>query len=275
MSQFGAQKLSRGVRDILIASFAVYAVEILPAAGEYVMSYGALIPSKVGAEGQAWRLVTYMFLHDPRGPWHLVFNMLALWMFGGEIENLWGTRRFILFYIISGVCAGAVSFVMWNTPIVGASGAVLALLTVYAFYFPDRQVLMFFIFPMPVRIAVMIIGFISLAGSMSSAGGIAHLTHLGGIAVAIIYLKAQPLVCRFMTGAGVFRAQPRGSTDDGHVGARGRYFEEVIDPILQKISLHGVESLTAREREILRRASNGARRTVKDRKIIPFDFSRH
>jgi len=272
--QFGAPQLTRGVRDLLIVSFAVYAVQILPLAGGSVMEYGALVPSLAVGKGQVWRTVTYMFLHDPQGPWHLVFNMLALWMFGIEIEERWGTRRFVLFYLASGMAAGMASFLMWNTPIIGASGAVLALLTVYASYFPDRRVLMFFIFPMPVRIAVLIIGFISLAGSMSSAGGIAHLTHLGGIVVAFMYLKAEPLYGWCAAKLKIARRALGGQRATADPKGKQRYYEDVIDPILRKISVHGIESLTAHERETLTRASGRAGGRKQVRKIVPFDFSK-
>ncbi|MBD3391208.1 MAG: rhomboid family intramembrane serine protease [Chitinivibrionales bacterium] len=260
MLSYGSPGISRGVRDILIATIAVYVFQIFRVSGDFLVAYGALTPSRVLGGGQVWRLVTYLFLHDPRGPWHLAFNMLALWMFGVEVEQMWGTRRFVVFYIASGACSGLVSFLMWDATIIGASGAVLALLTVYAIYFPHRQVLMFFIFPVPVRVAVGIIGFISLVGSMGSGGGIAHVTHLGGIVVALVYVKGAPIVQRWL-----WRRRKLQTERAARAGAEQRLreerdFEERVDPILKKISEQGMASLTADELEILKRASSRGRR---------------
>jgi membrane associated rhomboid family serine protease len=269
MTQYSTPSLKPGVQNILIISVLVYAAQIMPSAGFWLTAWGSLVPSLVFTQGQIWRLATYIFLHDPQGPWHLVFNMLALWMFGSEIESIWGTRRFLQFYLISGVGAGLLSFFTWNTPIIGASGAVLALLTVYAMYFPRRQVLMFFIFPMPVWLAVIIIGFISLAGSIGSAGGIAHLTHLGGIMVALVYVKG------VQSAAWLSRRIYRQNTavtnpEDNTVR---NYDESQVDPILEKIHLHGMDSLTRQERNTLLRFSAESRK--KRGKVIPFDFKKH
>ena len=113
--------------------------------------------------------------------------MLALWMFGVELEELWGSKRFTIFYLLCGAGSGLLSIFLWNTSIIGALGAILGLLTVYACYFPDRTISMFFIFPMPVKFAVIIIGAISLWGASTGAGGIAHLMHLGGILIGLLY----------------------------------------------------------------------------------------
>ena len=272
MLSYSPPSFPKGVRTLLVATVAVYVVQIIPTIGDIVLDLGSLIPFRVFAGAQVWRLVTYLFLHDPRGPWHLVFNMLALWMFGIEIENLWGTRTFVLFYLGSGIGAGLLSFVMWHNPIIGASGAVLALLTVYAFYFPQRRVLMFFIFPMPVWLAVAIIGFISLAGSMSGPGGIAHLTHLGGILAAVIYVKLFPLLARAGGEHRRRRSEQRMRHQAEERGSQQRFFEDHVDPILKKISEQGMGSLSAEERKILRAASRRGRDGGDASKIIPFDF---
>ena len=274
MMSYGASALTKGVRNILIATVAVYVLQILPGSGIFLLEYGALIPSKVFGSAQVWRLITYIFLHDPHGPWHLAFNMLALWMFGLEIEQQWGTKRFVIFYVVSGVGAGLMSFIMWTVPIIGASGAVLALLTVYAIYFPYRKVLMFFIFPVPVRMAVAIIGVISLLGSMGSGGGIAHLTHLGGIVVALIYMKVLPLVAKALAQQERAAQEKKTRRTAEQRMDKQRFYNDVVDPILKKISQQGMQSLTKEEREILHKASRGAAKQSGKGKIIPFDFSK-
>ena len=252
---------NKGLRAILIATIAVWVCQLLPGIGGSVSALCDLVPYKTFSQGQVWRLFTYLFLHDPAGPFHILFNMLTLWMFGVELEQQWGTRRFVYFYCIAGVCSGLFSIftiaspAMWFTPVIGASGAVLALLTVYALYFPDRKILLFFLFPVNVLVAVAIFGFISLMGSMQSAGNVSHLTHLGGIAVGFFYVKGLPWV-RDRLSAARARAEAAGRRSEQRRRDRDeRYFERVVDPILKKISASGMESLTEEEKLALQDAS--------------------
>ena len=112
-----------------------------------------------------------MFLHG--GLWHILFNMLALWMFGAELERLWGTRYFLRFYLLTGVGAGILTVLfsflpfdaaheVYRSNVIGASGAVYGLLLAYGLYFPDRPIYMYFVFPIPAR------HFVILTGSMPS-----------------------------------------------------------------------------------------------------------
>jgi len=139
-----------------------------------------------------------MFVHA--GPTHLLFNMLALWMFGTELERIWGTTAFTKFYFACGVGAGLFQVVLGLLPfgfasqfyypsVVGASGAIYGVLAAYALYFPSRPIVMFLLFPVPARYAVMIMGGLSLVFAMSGGGGVAHTAHLGGLLVGYLYLK--------------------------------------------------------------------------------------
>ena len=144
-----------------------------------------------------WQLATYMFLHG--GIFHILFNMLALWMFGAELERIWGTRYFLKFYFVTGIGAGALTVLISLLPfgftqqllrvnIIGASGAVYGLLLAYALYFPDRPILLV-IFPVPAKIAVAILGLIAFYSSLSELGGVANATHVGGLVVGYLFLK--------------------------------------------------------------------------------------
>ncbi|MGD9201700.1 MAG: rhomboid family intramembrane serine protease [Chitinispirillia bacterium] len=245
---FNSSSLPRGVRNLLIFTGAVFILQVIPGIGEWIKNYGSLVPSLVYKNVQLWRIATYIFLHG--NAWHLLFNMLALWMFGVEIERMWGTKRFIIFYMIGGIGSGMLSFPMWYSHIIGASGAVLALLTVYAYYFPDRKILMFFIFPVPVRVAVIIIGAISILMSYSG-DGIAHFTHLAGIIIAIFYLKYYNQFVSLFTHFQAVNAEKTMRKQAEKKIMKDRYFEEVIDPILKKISTHGMESLSKEEQKKL------------------------
>jgi len=248
----------KGIRYLLIATIVVYIFQLIPYTEALLMEFGSLMPSQVVGKAQLWRLITYMFLHDSGNPLHILFNLLSLWMFGVEIENSWGTSRFVRFYFISGVGAGLFSLLMiffGDTLIIGASGAVLALLTAYAWYYPDRKLLLFFLFPVPVRIAVIIFGAISLAFAFQSGGGIAHITHLGGIIVAIVYLKYYNTGISWYQHIRALKAEKTMRRYAARKINRDKYYEEVIDPILKKISEQGMASLTRDERKKLKRAS--------------------
>ena len=157
-----------------------------------------LVPMWVIHEKRVWQLVTYMFIHA--GLFHILFNMLALWMFGSELERIWGTRFFLKFYFITGIGAACLTILasllpfgplqqLYASDIVGASGAVYGLLLAYALYFPDRTIY-YIVFPMPARVFVLIVGAVAFFSSLSEAGGIANATHLGGLLVAYLYLTS-------------------------------------------------------------------------------------
>jgi membrane associated rhomboid family serine protease len=146
-----------------------------------------------------WQPVTYMFLHGGIG--HIFFNMLALWMFGTELERMWGSRLFLKYYAICGVGAGATTLILSLLPIdifahlytaltVGASGALYGIYLAYGMYFPNRPIYIYFIFPVPAKYLVMIMGGITLLLSLDGpGGGVAHTTHLGGLIAGYLYLK--------------------------------------------------------------------------------------
>jgi membrane associated rhomboid family serine protease len=144
-----------------------------------------------------WQLATYMFLHG--GVFHIVFNMLALWMFGAELERTWGTRYFLKFYFVTGIGAAVLTVLLSLLPfgfarqlqdvnIIGASGAIYGLLLAYAIYFPERPILLI-VFWVPARLCVTILGAIAVFASLTEAGGVANATHLGGLLVGYLYLK--------------------------------------------------------------------------------------
>ena len=136
------------------------------------------------------------------GVFHILFNMFALWMFGAELERMWGTRYFLKFYFVTGIGAGVLTVLFSLLPfgfaeqvhysvIIGASGAIYGLLLAYAIYFPNRPIYMYMLFPIPAKIFVAIMGGIELLSSISSVqGGVANATHLCGLLVGYLYLKS-------------------------------------------------------------------------------------
>ncbi len=150
-----------------------------------------LVPYDVTHHLFLWQLATYMFLHG--GFFHLGLNMLALWMFGTELESLWGSRRFARFYFVTGIGAGICSvLVAWNSfvPTIGASGAIYGLLAAYGILFPERTILLYFVIPIKAKYFVLILGVITFWSSLSASGsGVAHVAHLGGLLFGWFYLK--------------------------------------------------------------------------------------
>jgi len=280
MMEYAAPSFPKGLRILIAVTVAVWVLQLLPGIGAALTSWFELAPYKTFGQFQVWRLGTYLFLHDPSGPMHLLFNMLTLWMFGAELEELWGTRRFVAFYFLAGAAAGLASLltvfspVMWGTPVIGASGAVLALLTVYALYFPRRKILLFFLFPVNVIVAVIIFGAISLFGAMQSVGNISHLTHLGGTAAGFLYVKGLPTINNFLEAAKARVETAKRNAERRQKNADREFYENVIDPILKKISEHGMDSLTQEEKRALeepsKRKSGGKNGS---NKIMPFNRS--
>jgi membrane associated rhomboid family serine protease len=276
-----APQLTPVVKVVLLVNVAVYLLERLPFTGPSILTWGKLVPTVTFADGQLWRLFTYMFLHDPYSVFHLLFNMLALWMFGLEIEQMWGSRRFAWFYMIGGVGSGCFSLFHLFSPtmsqvgVIGASGAVLALLTVYAWYFPDRKVLLFFILPVNIRFVVIGYAIISLFGSLHPHGIVSHLTHLGGILVAIGYLRCYPKALGWLQQRAASKTERNRRRQGEEALSRERFFEENIDPILEKISREGMESLTAQERILLKKTAKSKEHDrLKKSKVLPLDLFR-
>ncbi len=271
---FNYQSVPRGVRGIIVASVAVWILQLVPGLGPLLTQWFSLIPEQTFGHLQIWRLATYPFLHDPAGPFHLLFNMLTLWMFGTEIEELWGTGRFVRFYLTAGICSGLLSLLTvispfaWMTPVIGASGAVIALLTVYAFMFPQRQILLFFLVPVNVLVAVAIFSAVSLFGSMQGWGNISHLTHLGGILVGVFYAKGFPFFASFLKNAKITTQTLRSKTAARQETLQKENYDNRVDRILKKISDRGIESLTKEEKETLEEASKRKRGSAG--KILPF-----
>jgi len=255
---------------ILILTLAVHAIVVfMPQIGIYIVHYGGLRPFSV-ISGEVWRLLTYAFLHSTHGIFHIAFNMLGLWMFGKEIESMWGYRRFFEFYFFTAVFAGIFSLLTLlfapNINIIGASGALMALLVVYAYYFPNRQLLFFFFIPMKVRTAVIIYAIISIFGTANNTGGVAHITHLGGLAAgfAWIYIGDKfDLLIRnilaFFQNASTQKAKKEKYTFENkqsHSSSQQDFGRaETVDKILDKINEHGIHSLSSAERKILQNAS--------------------
>ena len=177
---------------LLIANIAVFMLQAV--AEPLLISYFALWPLHVSVPGLGgdggfapWQLVTYSFLHG--GLMHLLFNMLALYMFGSDIERVFGSRRYTFYYFTCVIAAALAQLIVsavgnWPPyPTVGASGGVFGLLLAFGLYFPRRMVMLIFPpIPMPAWLFVTLYGLLELfLGVTGTQQGVAHFAHLGGM----------------------------------------------------------------------------------------------
>jgi membrane associated rhomboid family serine protease len=196
---FGPGPVSTALKALIGANVAVFFAQLL---APVLTDVFGLRPSFV-IHGWLWQLASYMFLHG--GLFHILFNMLALWMFGAELERLWGTQYFLRFYFVTGIGAGILTVLfslmpfdaaqqVYHSNVIGASGAIYGLLLAYGLYFPERPIYMYMVFPIPAKYFVLIMGAIAFYLSLSGGeGGIANATHLGGLLVAYLLIKGTRL----------------------------------------------------------------------------------
>ncbi len=190
--------LPPGVKWLLIVNCAIFVLEFIATAAGYSYAFNdfSLWPRAVLTLPAVWQLFTYMFLHDPRGFGHILWNMLTLWMIGADLERDWGTKYFLKYYFLCGVGAGVCVVVAnviagnLDTRTIGSSGALFGLLLAYGILYSDRTLLFGFLFPIKAKYFVMILGAISLLGSFGpSGGGVSYVAHLGGMLIGFLYLK--------------------------------------------------------------------------------------
>lgn len=281
-------------KALLIANIVVFILGFVPA-GTYdgvavnlelwFRYYGALWPLSIELF-EPWQYFTYMFLHGGIG--HVFINMLILWMFGRELEELWGSKRFLVYYLACGLGAGlvhsAATLLMNNeAPTVGASGAIMGLMTAFALIYPNREIYFYGIIPIKAKyLLILYVGMDLFYTIMNDpTDTVARTAHLGGALVGFILLK----VGGKMTLGGIFdrkrmhapqhRPAPAPQERARVIDARFRETEpprpnpmpsmnfgdqqERIDAILDKISRSGYQTLTEEEKAILLDASKRIR----------------
>jgi membrane associated rhomboid family serine protease len=260
------------VLDFFLGPFTLRGVPIFAIIAEYL----ALWP--LGPNFYPWQLVTYMFMHGSF--WHVFFNMLWLWMFGMELEHVWGSKKFLVFYLTCGLGAGVANFIVTTllgqvAPTVGASGAIMGVLIAFGMLFPDRPIYLYFLLPIRAKYFVaLVMGFDLFYGVTGTTDGVAHFAHLGGAAVGFLFILSdrnlipvrrwfswlrphrheEPTILRWKYAENDvedarFHDVSSGKHDDSEVS------QEVIDAILDKISKGGYQSLTEKEKRILNEAS--------------------
>jgi membrane associated rhomboid family serine protease len=241
-------------------------------------------------DGQVWRLVTYAFLHDPTSIWHILFNMVALWFFGTQLETIYGWKEFLAFYLF-GALFGGVAFTLANLAelngpfCLGASAAVMAVMVVCACLFPQQKILIFWVVPVPIWIAVALYVVMDVTGLLGGMPGArtAFSGHLGGAAFGFAYWYWEWRILNLLPDLSGWRrersrANLRIYREDGAevpqaVPAGGfpadEHLEAKMDALLEKISRFGQNSLTDSEREFMKKAAERARARAESRKKAP------
>lgn len=190
---FGPGPLPPAIKALIIANSIAFLLRWLVPG---ITVYFGLIPQAVVEELWIWQLLSYMFLHG--SVFHILFNMLALWMFGTEFERLWGSRYFLRYYFATGLTAAATTVLVSLTPFdfaeriysvvtIGASGAIYGILLAYGLYFPNRPIYLYLVFPIPAKYFVLLLGGMGLLAAGS--GGVAHFAHLGGALGGYLMLR--------------------------------------------------------------------------------------
>ena len=243
--------ISPFIKVLLIANTGMFILQnIFP---QLTIALG-LVPARFFADfpNLLYQPFTYMFLHG--GFFHLLFNMFVLWMFGTEIEYVWGSKPFGRFYLLAGLSGALLTLVVHSSqmiPTVGASAAIYGVLIAYWFMYPNRLLYIYFLFPIKVKWAIpgmMLLGF--LAGGAN----IAHMAHLGGALFAVVYLKADWRWLRFTDYFRTIKYKRK----EAKLEKNRQKAEDImkrVDAILDKINEVGIDNLTPAERKFLEEAS--------------------
>ena len=243
------------IKLLVSVNFVIFILQSISASESLFFPLFGLVPKLVWSELMLWQPITYMFLHG--GVWHVLINMFVLWMFGSELERLWGKNRFIKFYFFTGIGAGLVTMILnYNSmiPIVGASGAVYGILLAYGFIYPNRKVYLYGIIPIKSIWFVIAVGLLAFISSINNSSNISHLTHLSGMVVAYLILK-NPFELKTIW----FSIQKKFVENKLKKETKERFKRKKIELdlnfILDKINREGYESLTKEEQDQLYKSS--------------------
>lgn len=229
---FSVAPMTPMVKRLIIINVAIWfglQVVVESLVKQPVSNYLSLVPANFLFGYHLWQAVTYMFLHSLQVT-HILFNMLMLWFFGSDVEQAWGSRKFLFYYLFTGVgaalvyCLGMALYTYFTgdirqlvIPVVGASGALFGVMLAYGMLFGDRTVYFFMLFPMKAKFFVLLMGLIEFANmitSQTSGSEVAYLAHLGGIIVGFVYIMIDK-----------WKSQPRKNNG----GKKGRHLQLVVD----------------------------------------------
>ena len=276
-----------GCKWIIVANIVVFVLQVVTTPPTQFLVDGEMFIRRVSPvtqalelspervfHGEVWRLVTYSFCHAAEGRefvWHILFNMLFVGWWGTTLERMYGTREFVLFYLTAAMASGlAFLGLSWlqGDPILrrSALGAVMAIMALYAIFFPRDEIFLFFLLRVQIRfvvLAYLIFDLLPVLQSLSGAGngdGVAHAAHLGGLAFGFAYHRFGWRIERLGASFSPLLSR-RAWIRPRHVKVyrppeeAPQNFDLKVDAILDKIHAQGEASLTDQERDVLRKAS--------------------
>ena len=255
--EFFNHPVPRVIKILLLVNIGIFALQFLlesfGAPAGLFRAYLALQPDRAVEDFYVWQFLTYAYVHSAN-PWHILINMLMLWMFGCELATYYGPRRFLLFYHVSAFVGGVVQVIaayVQNTtanPILGASGAIYGIFVVYAMLFPNRQILLFFLIPIRMKYFILILVAVDfVSGTRFLNAGIAYFCHLGGALGGFLFHRLHGRVETFFG-----RMEERIEARDA---AREAEVRQTVDQLLEKIRREGIHKLTPKEKRFLNHAS--------------------
>ena len=251
------------IKVLVSINFGIFILQTISKAEGLFFPLFGLVPKLVWSEFMIWQPFTYLFLHG--GIWHVLINMFVLWMFGSELERLWGKNHFYKFYFITGVGSGIITMLFGlssTTPVVGASGAVYGVLLAYGLTYPNRTIYLYGIIPIKSRWFVFGIGLIAFFSSFTNVSQVSHVTHIAGMVIGYLTLKKpfrlNNLLFSIRKKTIEYKIQKEHKTM-----IKENDIKKDLDSILDKINNEGFDSLSENEQERLYKGSQSLSRNKK------------
>jgi membrane associated rhomboid family serine protease len=254
---------TNAIKVLVSVNFGIFVLQTLSNAEGLFFPLFGLVPRMVWSELMIWQPFTYLFFHG--GIWHVLINMFVLWMFGSELERLWGKSHFLKFYFVTGVGSGFLTMLFSLqsiTPIVGASGAVYGVLLAYGLTYPNRQIYLYGIIPIKSIWFVIGIGMIAFMSSFNNISQVSHITHLSGMLIGYLMLK-RPVEWRSLWFSIRKRTLEYRVVQEEKKATHRQKIEQDIDIILDKINREGFDSLSQKEQDSLYKGSRSLSRYKK------------
>ena len=239
------------IKILVSVNFGIFLLQSLSGAERMFFELFGLVPKLIWSAFMIWQPVTYLFFHG--GIWLVLINMFVLWMFGRELERLWGKQHFLKYYFVTGVGSGIITAIFSlhsTTPVVGASGAVFGVLLAYGLTYPNRTVYLYGIIPIKSILFVIGIGVLAFISSFDSTTQISHITHLAGMAIGYVMLKRRWQWKDIWFSIRKKTLEYQLQLEEKKMSRR-QELEQDIDRLLDKINRGGFHSLSEDEEQKL------------------------
>lgn len=243
------------IKILVSINFGIFLLQALSKSERLFFPLFGLVPKLVWSDLMIWQPFTYMFFHG--GVWHVLINMFVLWMFGSELERIWGRDRFLKFFFITGVGSGLITMLFSlqsMTPVVGASGSVYGVLLAYGLTYPNRRVYLYGIIPIKSIWFVFGIGLMAFLSSFNNISEISHLTHISGMLIGYLLLKKPINWTSLWFSMRKRTLEYRVMKEEKKLVEKNK-IENDVNKILDKINREGYDSLTENEAERLYKGS--------------------